>query len=191
MDVTFKHLFPKSTAKTYASFLKDIDLQVAFREPHLVVEMLNEKKMSSEAIANVFKALRAVAKALIKDGKLKEEHVHAGVLKGSYTKNIINKVDDHIELEHIAPTGDEKEKEKEEVLDDDSNSDILTILSSVDSDYNQDNEDNEDKKQLDYYRNEHKFLKSLLNYTLKYLPEEPSRHVGSLLLNRLYENTHV
>ena len=69
-------MFSASTAKTYTSFLKDVDIRTALTCPDIITAMFQEKNYSQAQIDNAFKALRSIAKLLLRDTKFDSSFVH-------------------------------------------------------------------------------------------------------------------
>jgi len=83
-------LFSAATAKTYNSFLKDVDIKVALTHPNVIMAMFRERNMNKSQIDNAFKALRSISRLLLKDTTYDSSFIHEQYRmekKGSKTKD--------------------------------------------------------------------------------------------------------
>ena len=69
-------LFSAATAKTYTSFLKDVDIKVALTHPNVIMAMFKERNMSKSQTDNAFKALRSIGRVLLKDTTYDSSFIH-------------------------------------------------------------------------------------------------------------------
>ena len=185
--VDYERMFEKSSAKTYKSLLKDIDLAIAFKEPKLIARLLQEKMVPLKTIVGTFKALRAVAKAIIKENPIAEVSIDKFILKGSYSKNLIadNK------MQKLETVSEEDEDSESDVgvgagtgtdihtgAAEDAGTDIHTgaaedagtDISIVESDCN-----------------ELTFLKNLVRFMIPHLTDTIKTEVLMLLFDRIYD----
>jgi hypothetical protein len=115
---TFSKYMNPSTAKTYRSFVKDLDLKTALIEPSIIAEMLHEQRTSDEQIARVFKALKCIAKITVEHKLLKDGTVNESLLNND-VKTII--VSSKKKTKEIIPNNTDYDEDNETDLGEDVN----------------------------------------------------------------------